>query len=137
MHSIQEVKKLDLPIGAYVVIGSGIMSALGIRESEDIDLLVTERVFEELKKRGWRYREIAIDGRLREKLAFERAEAYKDLWYGDERVDVADLIARSEMIEGVSFQPLDDLLKMKGAMNREKDRRDIESIQKYLAAQNR
>ncbi|WKZ29406.1 MAG: hypothetical protein QY323_01600 [Patescibacteria group bacterium] len=133
MRSIQEVKKLDLPIGAYVVIGSGIMSALGIRESEDIDLLVTPGLFEDLKKRGWNYGDVVIDGRQREKLAFGRAEAYKDLWYGNERVDAADLIARAEMIEDIPFQPLEELVKMKRAMDREKDRRDIESIMNYLA----
>ena len=133
MNAIDEVKKLDLPAGEYLVCGSGIMSALGIRECSDIDLLVTPSLFEELKRRGWDYHEVEIDGRSRPKLTYGPAEAYTELWYGNERVPGDALIAEAEIIDGVPFQPLHELLKMKRAMNREKDRRDIESIEKYLA----
>ena len=40
MDVIAEVKKLDLPLGQYVVIGSGIMAQLGLREANDVDIAV-------------------------------------------------------------------------------------------------
>ena len=41
MNVIAEVKKLRLPFGQYVVIGSGIMAQLGLREANDVDIAVT------------------------------------------------------------------------------------------------
>ncbi len=61
MNLFEEVKRLDLPPGEYVVIGSGILGALGIRDIADVDLLVSPRVFEQLRERGWVYQEIDID----------------------------------------------------------------------------
>lgn len=133
MNVIKEVKKLDLPVGKYLVCGSGIMAALGIRECEDIDLLVTPRAFDELRKRGWEYRVVEIGGRQREKLSLGIVEAYTDLWYGDERQDADAQIAGAEVIDGIPFQPLAELLRMKRAMGREKDRLDIARIETYLA----
>lgn len=133
MKAVEEVKKLKLPDGEYLVVGSGVMSALGIRESEDIDLLVTPRAFEELRARGWDYRAVEIDGRLRGKLSCGAAEAYTDIWYGDERRDAEALFASATVIQGVPFQSVSELLKMKRAMGRVKDRRDIALIEAHLA----
>lgn len=134
MDVIAEVKKLSLPTGEYLVVGSGIMHALGMRESEDIDLLVTPRAFDELRARGWEYRVVEIGGRRRGKLSFGIAEAYADLWYGDARQDAGAAIANAEVIDGIPFQPLAEVLKMKRGFDRDKDRKDIESIEKHLAA---
>ena len=41
MNIITKVKKLDLPLGQYVVIGSGIMAQLGLRAANDVDIAVT------------------------------------------------------------------------------------------------
>ncbi len=133
MKTVDEVKKLELPHGECLVVGSGVMSALGIRESADIDLLVTPRAFEELRARGWEYRAVEIDGRRRERLSCGAAEAYADIWYGDERRDAAALFASATVIHGVPFQSVPELLKMKRAMGREKDRRDIALLEEHPA----
>jgi hypothetical protein len=53
MEIIKEVKSLNLPIGQYVVFGSGPLQIHGIRESNDVDLLVLPGLFEKLKGEGW------------------------------------------------------------------------------------
>lgn len=45
---IGRVKALGLPRGSFVVIGSGILTALGIRQSSDIDLAVDGATYEML-----------------------------------------------------------------------------------------
>ena len=50
---IKKVASLNLPIGTYVVFGSGPMAAKGLREVRDIDLLVTKGLYAELKSSGW------------------------------------------------------------------------------------
>ena len=52
MDVIAEVKKLDLPLGQYVVIGSGIMARLGLREANDVDIAVTPDLYAKLRASG-------------------------------------------------------------------------------------
>ncbi|MFC1756735.1 hypothetical protein ACFLZC_01060 [Patescibacteria group bacterium] len=50
----KKLKELNLPLGKYAVFGSGSMCAHGLRDCNDIDLLVTKDLFEEYKlKEGW------------------------------------------------------------------------------------
>ena len=49
MNIIKLVKKLDLPIGQYVVFGSGPLDVHGIRETWDVDICVKPELFEKLK----------------------------------------------------------------------------------------
>lgn len=103
MNIIEEVRKLDLPQGEYLVLGSGILGALGIREIDDIDLLVSPSVFDKLRAKGWDYDEIEIEGQMREHLAHGDVEVYRDFWYGDNHPDPATLISDPYMIDGIPF----------------------------------
>ena len=136
MDIFEEIDRLDLLTGEYVVLGSGILGALGIRAIADVDLLVTPRLFAQLRGRGWEYSTIDFDGQLREKLTYGIAEAFQDFWYGDQNPDPAQLIANAEMINGVPFLPLAVLLKIKHVLGRPKDRSDITLIANYLASRN-
>ena len=44
----EELKQLRLPQGQYAVFGSGLLAMLNIRENEDIDLIVKERLWKKL-----------------------------------------------------------------------------------------
>ena len=132
MNLFEEVKRLDLPPGEYVVIGSGILGALGIRDIADVDLLVSPRVFEQLRERGWVYQEIDIEGRTRQKLTHGVAEAFKDFWYGNINPDPANMIKDAQIIEGIPFLSLEKLMEIKQVLNRPKDCADIALIEKYL-----
>ena len=52
MNIFDQVKSLNLPLGKYVVVGGGVLAAHGIRDFKDIDILITEELFDELKKNG-------------------------------------------------------------------------------------
>lgn len=136
MDIYKEIDQLDLPSGEYVVLGSGILGALGIRAIADVDLLITPRLFVQLRDRGWEYSTIDFDGQLREKLTFGVAEAFQDFWYGDQKPDPAQLIANAELIKGVPFLPLAALLQIKHVLGRPKDQADIALIENYLARSN-
>lgn len=53
MDIFERVKKLDLPLGEYAVFGSGLLDAWSIRKANDLDIIVTEKLFEELKRKGY------------------------------------------------------------------------------------
>jgi hypothetical protein len=133
MDIFREIEDLGLPTGEYVVLGSGVLAALGIRDIADIDLLVSPRLFNQLRERGWEYGTLDYDGRVRERLTFGTAEAFRDFWYGDQNPDPEKLIANAAIIKGVPFLPLATLLEIKRAFNRPKDHSDIALIENYLA----
>ncbi|MBI3626670.1 hypothetical protein HY224_01340 [Candidatus Uhrbacteria bacterium] len=51
---IAKVKALNLPKNSYIVFGSCPLAIAGLREANDIDLLVSEEIFLKLKTVGWR-----------------------------------------------------------------------------------
>lgn len=51
MNITKKVQDLNLPENSFIVVGSGILSVLGIRESHDIDLIVSVEIFEQLKNK--------------------------------------------------------------------------------------
>ena len=125
-----ELKKLALPGGDYVVFGSGPLWVRGIRESHDIDILARGRAWEWAKQygeagvkesSGLEYVSFADDG----------IEIY-DAWYPGEW-DVDRLIDTAETIDGVPFAQLDQVVAWKKVMGREKDGQDLALIDAYLA----
>ncbi|MBU6214564.1 zinc ABC transporter substrate-binding protein [Patescibacteria group bacterium] len=134
MNVSEKVRELNLPDGEYLVFGSGILGALGIREIGDIDLIVSPRVFDELRVAGWTFEKIEIEGRIRERLSRGEVEVYRDFWYGGHHPDPAALIADSQMIDGIPFLPLEKLVEIKRILARPKDFRDIELIAEYQSS---
>jgi hypothetical protein len=134
MNIFEEVRKLNLPEGEYLVVGSGTLAAHQIREFKDIDLLVTRPLFEELRTRGWEFGEKKIEGRTRAVLYKGIAEAHADFWYSGKTRDVSEMIANAELIEGIPFLPLRDLLEIKRVFGRPKDVDDVALIENYMSS---
>jgi hypothetical protein len=130
MNICEEVKKLHLPLGEYVVVGSGPLAVRGIRNFNDIALLVSEQAYSRLSARGWE-ETIGFGGRMRLKLGLY--EAYQDLCYGDYRPDTKILIEQADIVNGIPFLQLEELIRFKKAVGREKDLADIRLIEAYLA----
>lgn len=133
MNIIEEVKKLNFPIGQYVIVGSGPMAVRGLRDAHDIDIVVTRELFETCKANGWEpvpwtYPEKIGQIYLRKNYV----ELYLDVNCADFNPATEELIQRAEIIEGVPFIPLQDMIRFKRAYNREKHHRDIEITEKYL-----
>lgn len=130
MNIFEEVQRLNLPLGEYAVVSSGTMMAHGIREARDIDLLVTPRLYTELKTRGWEAKQLKPTFTV---VKNGIAEASPEMIFtGSYRPDIFAIIARAEIINGVVFQTLTDVLDFKRALNRAKDITDIALIAKYL-----
>jgi hypothetical protein len=127
---ISDVKKLQLPVGKYSVVGGSALAARGIREAGDIDLIVTEDLYEKLKADGWEEKEKKPDHYHLYKGNVEVAKSFAHI----ERCKLQpeNVIGGSEIINGVPFMSLNDLLELKRAMAREKDLRDIRLIENYL-----
>ncbi len=129
MNIIQKIKELNLPNDQYVVIGSGTMDVLGIREAQDIDISVTEELFDKLKQSG-KWEEFEKYGR-----PFLKKDVFdinKHLGWEKYSITIEEANKSALFIEDIPFMNLDELIKFKDAMGREKDFKDIGLIKEYL-----
>ncbi len=129
MDIIKKLKELNYPLGSYVVIGGGILSALGIREARDVDMAVTPELFDKLAKSG----EYKIEERYGHKfLVSAEVEISSRLEWEDYETTTEEAIKSAEIIEGFPFLNIEETIKFKKALGREKDFRDIELLGEYL-----
>lgn len=128
MNIIEKIKNLNLPLGKYVVIGSGILEALNIRPAVDIDIAVLPQLYKQLKETG-EWKESEKHGKYcLEKETFEIATGVS---WGNYKPAMEEIIASATLIDGIPFMNLDELIKFKIALGREKDFEDIGLIKNY------
>lgn len=130
---VAKVKSLDLPKDKFIVFGSCPMAAAGIRESGDIDLLVTSDVLADLAKRGWKpFHKSEGD----EPLTYNEFEAHDNWNFSSYQPTLEHLLATATIIDGVPFASLEEVKKWKQSSGRPKDLKDIELIDSFLANTN-
>lgn len=128
---IDKVKTLNLPTGSYIVFGSCPLALAGLRQSQDIDLLVSEATLEQLKAAGWQQ----IDKGIKDKPFVDDVfEAHTNWNFGSYRPTLEGLLATATVVEGVAFASLGEVRKWKAISGRPKDLHDIELIDAYLHA---
>lgn len=136
MNFKTNLEKIGLTPKNSVVIGSGILNVLGIRESEDIDLVVSEDAYARLnadgqfKKSETHGREILVNDIF--EIGREWGVLAKD-WKFD------DFMGQSTVIDGVRYVTLKFLLDVKRSWlrdenPRQKDLDDVKLIENYLRA---
>jgi hypothetical protein len=139
MDIIKEIKKLDFPADKYVIVGSGPMAVRGLKEAHDIDIVVEPDLFEKCKADGWKEMPWTYEKIGQIYLKRDDIELYLDVNCGDFNPTTEELIKRADVIEGIPFITLEDMLKFKRAYNkaynREKHRKDIGITEIYLRKQ--
>lgn len=126
---IVKVRALNLPSDSYVVFGSCPLALAGIREAQDIDLLVSEKLFAELKRAGWKELEKSPDDKP---LTNDVFEAHPNWNFSSYRPTLKQLLESADMVERVPFASLTEVRKWKVASGRPKDDIDVELIDKHL-----
>lgn len=130
----EEINKLNLPKDHFMIVGSGIMSIKGIRNSHDLDLVISEELFEKLKTSSdWQLKLWTKTGIGREWLKNDIADLVVDMRIGDEIYDLERLKSEGEKIDDMWFLSLKQLIEFKRVYGRQKDFDDIEMIEKYLS----
>lgn len=126
---VQQVAAHKLDSRAYIVFGSAPLMRAGIRESSDIDLFVTTQLYHTLHTAGWT--EVEKHSGIHA-LQHGDVEAFDNWDFGDYHPNVADLLTRTSVVDGIPFASLADVRAWKTALGREKDIRDIALIDAYL-----
>ena len=127
---IAKVKTLNLPKNSYVVFGSCPLAVAGIREANDIDLLVSKDIFEKLRKDGWKERYKNPDDIP---IVHDVFEAHKSWGFSSSSPTLKHLLSGATIVNNVPFASLEEVRKWKVESTRPKDLIDIELIDTYLA----
>ena len=122
---VEMVKSLGLNINDYVVIGGGVLEVLDLRQTVDVDLVVSKSVYGKFKDLGWK-EYIQDDGK---KILSKRG--YKIMMHYMRR-DLRRLTKYSFIKNGVRFMGINDLIESKERLGRSKDLEDIDLLNKYL-----
>ncbi|MBU0952468.1 MAG: hypothetical protein KKH91_06585 [Elusimicrobia bacterium] len=124
--------KLNLPKDQYAITSSGPLAIRGIREANDLDLIVTPKVWRALSKKY----PVKKEG-------FESIEIgnIHIFWEGSFNkqspiATVMEQINTADVIKGYRFVNLNLIKKFKLLQGREKDKRDLELIKNYESAKN-
>jgi len=131
----KDLKRLGLNLENSIIIGSGILQALGIRKNKDIDLVVTQEVYNSLKNSG---KFTVSENHGRETLKENVFEIGTDWIVLGKSYKFEDLIKQSLIIEGIRYITLDFLYEVKksctsGKDVRGKDIEDVKLIENYLS----
>ncbi len=137
MNIFEEIEKLNFPSDQYIVVGSGIMAAKGIRQTKDLDIIVTPELFEKCKAEGWEvhpWTKQGIPGK--EWLRKGAVEVYVQLSRKTGGISAKELLQNAEVINSAPFINLESLMDFKSEYGRPRDFEDIEIIKNYLLQQN-
>ena len=122
MDIFAEIKKLDFPQGQYIVVGSAIMAAKSIRGTNDLDIIVTQELFERHRTEGWEllpWTKPGISGK--DWLRKGSIELYVQLSRKKGVLTLDELLEDSEVIQGIPFITLEQLIEFKREYGRPKD----------------
>lgn len=126
------IKKFNLPKGQYAVFGSALLDVWGLRQANDLDIIVTPELYEQLKKEGWKERQ-GNGFRILTKEDANVTTVQDKPTDGNYCPDRLQLIKDSIEINGIPFVKPEEVIACKTAYGREKDLRDIQMIQDYLS----
>ncbi|MBI4101191.1 hypothetical protein HY441_01805 [Candidatus Microgenomates bacterium] len=133
MDVIAKTKEVGLPPDEYVLVAGGAMAARGLKETADIDLVVSPKTYQGLKARGWQELRHGSSTYLMHGVY----EVFMDWDSPDEAPNLEELLRISEIVDGVAVVSLQRVLQWKKRINRPKDQADIKKIEKYLADKKR
>ena len=136
MNIKEKLSELSLNTQNSIVIGSGILNALKIRESSDIDLVVDKTTYQKLKRNPLFKITKPFNRQNLEYDTFDIGLSW-NIPSAHIHYSFEEIFKNSQVIDDVRYISLEFLLKIKkmflnSPIKREKDVKDIELIEKYL-----
>lgn len=129
---LEQLNLLSLPEGEFMIMGSGILAALGIREARDADMVVSDKLYAQLRDCGWKERTFRSGDIVQTGLEDGPFQVFRD-WTDDDgrRKSLGDLLEDADVIDGIAYNSLDKLYAYKLRRRLDKDLKDLELINKF------
>jgi len=124
------VKSLDLAPCTFIVVGSGILAALELRDVGDVDVIVTPEIFQRFEDDPSWQRKYFDDGTYY--LICGVFEVGLSWDSHDGSPNLADLKSNEHVVDEIPFVAPARLLTWKEKMSRPKDQADIQTLRDYL-----
>jgi adenylate kinase family enzyme len=128
MDIFKKLKKLNFPLGEYVLVGSGSLAARAIRKAGDLDIAVTKKLLEQLVD-SKKYKQVEKYSRLF--LEANNIDIITQLDWEAYPTTVEEAIKTADIINGFPFLNIPETIKFKRALGRKKDFRDIKMLENY------
>lgn len=131
------LRLFNFPIDQYAITGSGPLGIRNLKTIGDIDIIVSQELWNDLAaqysvtdQNG--VRKIVLAGGIIE--AFQEGSFYTQP-FDDKASTVASRIAHAEIIDGLPFDSMENVLYYKRKMHQEKDLKDILLIEQWMRMQ--
>ncbi len=136
-RQLEKLKSFGWPQKEFVVVSSGALAVRGIRDSHDLDVMVSKILWNELSKK---YPTVKNEYGIERLCPDPEIEIFhpEHTIFGDAGgiLQTQEVFERADLLEEIQFMNLRDLKLIKTKMGREKDLRDIELIDTYLETEN-
>lgn len=128
---MQVVDNLNLDSDAFIVVGSGVLAVLELREAGDVDIIVSPETFQRFEANPAWQRKIVEDGNC--SLVRGDCELMLDWDSPNKKPNLQDLKQDECTLNGIPFISPSRLLAWKERARRPKDLKDIEILRTYLS----
>jgi hypothetical protein len=134
-NNLRKLKTLGISADQFVVVGSGPLAIRKIRESKDLDIVVTHDLWTQLSKKyapqtnEWGIEYIGILENI------EVLNPGQSAFSNSSVVPVEKVFSEADTFKGTKFMSLEHLKKVKLQLGRETDLKDISLIDNYLLSQ--
>lgn len=124
--AIEMVRELGIKNGEYVVIGGAVLEALHLRDTMDVDMVVSDEVYARYRdKKHWK-EYVQDNGK---KVLTHNGYNIMHTWMGN---SLKRLKRDSFVVDGVTFMGIETLIESKRHLGRRKDIADIALLRQYL-----
>ncbi len=127
-NSLDMVARLSPPPKEFIVIGGGVLEALSLRKTNDLDLVVSSKLYRHYQDKKWK-EYVQDDGK---KILSHNGYQIMTTYVGK---SLRDLLPHAQYIADVPFMSAEDLIACKKKMGRRKDLEDIKLLEHYLRSQ--
>lgn len=127
MSVADRVRQLNLPPNQFVVVGGAVLEVLGIRASDDIDVVASESILRSLADDpAWNKKEFSDVSYFYQKDGYEVGNDCMGRSF-------AELVSDTFEMDGIRYVSLATVMAWKKQRNRPKDQADIKLIWEYLS----
>ncbi len=123
--SIDMVKRLDLAPDSYIVIGGAVLEAMKLRQTHDVDLIVSNDVYREYRDKHHWQEYVQDNGK---KILSHNGYNLMHTWMSK---NLKRLNRSKQVIDGVNFMGINELIDAKRRLGRKKDIADIALLKEY------
>lgn len=132
---VEFVRELGLEKGEYALFGGSCLTIRGLRKSPDVDIFISENLYEKFVSEGWKEVASKKDNKpyLVKTVRGVPVQAFSVWEKINWRPDITSYLTNPEVLDDIAFMPLSELYEWKKAVRRPKDVTDLGLIERYWA----